>query len=185
MPTVLAGQDERTQRLGLESSMTSGVLYHYVLPGHISLLLDYFDLVNLCMTCHLQAAVQTGSLIINAGRHYQYMGDLRELDRCVPLEPKALPHQLSVMVMPLWHEAWSSELQAYPDAEFVWFILQGLGHGFRIGLEYERHTCTMQRQAQYAVGRTAPAADSVVHRKRSAWPGESSVHCRLVRRGSK
>ena len=103
-----------------------------------------------------------GRELINAGGHYRYMGDLRELDLCVPLEPKALPHALSVVVTPLRREAWSSELQAHPDAEFVRFILQGLENGFRIGFEYVRHTCTSaKRNMLSAVQHPQPIASYI------------------------
>ena len=51
-----------------------------------------------------------------------YMADLRELDRCVPLEPRVIPPSLEVVVTPLQLVVWSSELWAHPDVEFAQFI---------------------------------------------------------------
>lgn len=73
--------------------------------------------------------------------HYKYTGDLLELERCVPSEPKVIPHTLLSVVTPLKRLAWVKELHSHPDREFIDFILRGLENGFRIGFSYSKHVC--------------------------------------------
>ena len=74
------------------------------------------------------------------------MGDLQELDRCIPQATKKTPAQLEAMVMPLRGAAWAHKLRGHPDAEFSQFILLGIKHGFRIGFDYPNHRCVSAKR---------------------------------------
>ena len=45
------------------------------------------------------------------------------------------------MTTPLRVAAWREALASHPDQEFASYIVQGITEGFRIGFDYNGHSC--------------------------------------------
>ncbi len=55
--------------------------------------------------------------------------------------PHPLPPGAAATTTPLKPPAWQKALAGHPDREFAGYIEQGLEEGFRIGFDYDHHSC--------------------------------------------
>ena len=102
------------------------------------------------------------------GGCYIYMGDLCELDSCIPLDPSPIPPALQTIATPLKRAAWAWELCLHPDQEFADFILRGLERGFRIGFDYRNHRCTSARRNMLSAVQHPQPIDNYITQERRA-----------------
>ena len=96
------------------------------------------------------------------------MGDLHELDSCIPLDPSPIPPALQMIATPLKRAAWAWELRLHPDHEFADFILRGLERGFRIGFDYRNHRCTSARRNMLSAVQHPQPIDNYITQERRA-----------------
>ena len=85
---------------------------------------------------------KTGREVLDVSGKYIYMPELRRLNALRPPSVPELPAGIMTVATPLKLEAWEAELRCYPDREFAKFILDGIKEGFRIGFDYNSHTCS-------------------------------------------
>ena len=72
---------------------------------------------------------------------YVYMEDLRTLSSRTPLSPTTSLKDWYTINTPLRINEWRLQLKEHPDPDFVAYILRGITEGFRIGFNYQDHTC--------------------------------------------
>ena len=72
----------------------------------------------------------------------------RHLQAATPIEMNSL----NQVAPPLCTESWASALEEHPDVEFRWYIVQGLTHGFLIGID--------RRQSLRAACYNIPSAEA-------------------------
>ena len=66
------------------------------------------------------------------------MEDLIHLDSCRPKSGKwSVQERLSGVSTPLNLPGWESMLENHPDKQYVYFILNGIRDGFRLGFQRE------------------------------------------------
>ena len=72
---------------------------------------------------------------------YPYMEDLKELEqRASLLQVKKFPQYWQGC--PHCSEQQSGPVAPHPDKEFSSYVLKGIHEGFKIGFEYQGHSCT-------------------------------------------
>ena len=84
---------------------------------------------------------RAGDEMVTPSGKYVYMSELRELSAFRPARLPSIPESVGVVTTPLQLRAWEVELKGHPDGEYVRFILDGIGQGFRIGYDYSSHSC--------------------------------------------
>ena len=84
---------------------------------------------------------RAGDEMVTPSGKYVYMSELRELSAFRPTRLPSIPESVGVVTTPLQLRAWEVELKGHPDGEYVRFILDGIGQGFRIGYDYSSHSC--------------------------------------------
>ena len=71
------------------------------------------------------------------------MEELKELEqRGISHSSQEIRPILAKVSSPLRTAEWASELATHPDKEFSSYVLKGIRDGFKIGFEYQGHSCT-------------------------------------------
>ena len=80
---------------------------------------------------------RAGEETVGLHGRYVYTADLLKMSALRPSQAPQLPESLRLISTPLVREEWRAELSNHPDKDFVAWLIQGLGQGFRIGFDYK------------------------------------------------
>ena len=98
-----------------------------------------FEFIIFMMYEHVEHVIQLPRWVLHVHIHpigidgsYQYIQDLMRQDAYKG--PRETDSRLTLIQTPLNVATWRSKLVHYPDKDFVRYILQGIEHGFGIGV---------------------------------------------------
>ena len=77
------------------------------------------------------------------------MEDLLELDRKRRLPAPLVPPELVQNSSPLRAEAWRLSLMEHPDIRLRDYVVNGIQDGFRIGFDYQNHSCKRAKKNMF------------------------------------
>ena len=73
---------------------------------------------------------------------YPYSNDLKEIERMVsPIPLDKVPPALLAVNTPVVLKEWERQLSCHPDPYLASYLVNGFGHGFRIGFNCYQSTC--------------------------------------------
>lgn len=72
---------------------------------------------------------------------YPYTKHLKILDGRRPQTAAKIPDELKLVRTPLVQQEWERCLASHPDRAYCDYLLKGMKEGFRVGFQYDSHTC--------------------------------------------
>ena len=118
------------------------------------------------------------------GGCYRYRSDILKLDGCRPHRVSRLPDKFSRITTPLRAEEWEVDLEDFPDRACANYFLRGIGEGFRVGFQYQEHTCSSATSnMQSALDNTGVVGKYLREGERSrvhSWPSQPNGSDRVA-----
>ena len=72
--------------------------------------------------------------------------------RVSPILLESVQHELRAIDTPLIVKEWVTRLDIHPDQELKTYLSRNMTQGFRIGLDYENHTCRSVKANMHDIG---------------------------------